>query len=105
MPTRRRTPSKPAKRPSPGPRPRARVADPCAPFVRQVKRLQKEIAEERARHARQLAAVRRAADRRLAGMMQEIAALRHHQARAEALERLLAERETATVSPAGEDAS
>src|SRR5581483_4292615 len=47
---------------------------------------------------RQLARVRRAADRRLAAMVAEIAALRHHEARAEALARLLAEREAALAA-------
>jgi hypothetical protein len=45
------------------------------------------------RHARQLAAVRRAAEQRLAAMVREIATLRHHEARADALARLVAERD------------
>lgn len=45
------------------------------------------------RHARQLAAVRRAADQQLAVMMREIATLRHLEARADALARLVAERD------------
>jgi len=48
---------------------------------------------DRRRHARELEAARRELDRRLAAMMNEIAGLRHHEARAAALERLLAERE------------
>lgn len=48
---------------------------------------------ERVRHERQLTALRRAADRRLAQVVQELAALRHHEARAQTLTRLLAERE------------
>lgn len=51
------------------------------------------LAAERLRHERQLESVRRGGNRRLAAMMQEIAALRHHEARAQALERLLAERD------------
>jgi hypothetical protein len=42
---------------------------------------------------RRIAALQRASDRRLAAMMAEIAALRHHEARAGALERLVAERD------------
>ena len=60
---------------------------------RRVKRLEAALAAERVRHAKQLEGVRRAANRRLAAMVQEIASLRHHEARAEALARLLAERE------------
>jgi hypothetical protein len=64
---------------------------------RRVKRLEAQLAKAAERHARQLDAVRRAANRRLTVMMQEIAALRHHEARAEALSRLLDER--ASTSP------
>jgi hypothetical protein len=53
---------------------------------------------ERQRHARQIAQLRRAHDRRLAGMLREIAQLRHHEARVEALTRLLAEREAALAA-------
>jgi len=60
---------------------------------RRVKRLEAALAAERVRHAKQLEGVRRAANRRLAAMVQEIASLRHHEARAEALARMLAERE------------
>jgi hypothetical protein len=49
-------------------------------------------------HARKLAAVRRGANRRLAAMLREIASLRHHEARARALERLLAERDAALAA-------
>jgi hypothetical protein len=59
---------------------------------RRVKRLERELAEAHAKHERRVELVRRAANRRLAAMMQEIATLRHHEARAEALERLLAAR-------------
>jgi hypothetical protein len=62
---------------------------------RRVARLVAAAKAERARHARQVAALRRAADRRLTAMVKEIAALRHHEARAEALARLVAERDTA----------
>jgi hypothetical protein len=57
---------------------------------RRVRRLELQLAQERARHLRKIELVRRAANRRLAAMMQEIATLRHHEARAEALERMLA---------------
>jgi hypothetical protein len=53
------------------------------------------LAALRAAEQRKIAAVRRAADRRLAGMVREIAALRHHEARAAALERMLKERDVA----------
>ena len=62
---------------------------------RMLARLSGQRETERARHARQIAALRRAADRRLAMMLQEIASLRHHEARATALERLVAERDAA----------
>lgn len=61
---------------------------------RRIARLEAEAGEVVAHHERRLAAVRRAADRRLAGMVREIATLRHHEARAAGLERLLAERDT-----------
>jgi hypothetical protein len=62
---------------------------------RMLARLSGERKTERTRHARQIAALRRAADRRLAMMLREIASLRHHEARAAALERLVAERDAA----------
>lgn len=45
------------------------------------------------KHERQLANTRRAADRRVTSMMREVASLRHFEARAEAMERLLTERD------------
>lgn len=60
---------------------------------REVARLTAALDAAEARHERRLAAVRRAADRRMAAVVQEIAALRHHQARAEALARILTERD------------
>jgi hypothetical protein len=81
-------------------RPRVHAFRPVAPAVPTVRALQREVARltaaleaAEARYRRQLAAVRRAADRRMAAVVQEIAALRHHEARAEALARLLAERD------------
>lgn len=60
---------------------------------RQIARLTAAWEAERTRHVRQLAAVRRGADRRLAAMVGELASLRHHEARAAALSRLLEERD------------
>jgi len=67
------------------------VASPSVETLRRrVRRLEVALDAERERHARQLAHVRKAANRKLARMMQEIATLRHHEARAEALARMLA---------------
>lgn len=101
--------SRPQKSPPRASRTRAkatprRSADVCPGCARRLRRAEAEHARELARQARQLASVRRAADRRLAAMMQEIALLRHHQARVDALERLLAER-TATPSTTSAGAS
>lgn len=60
-------------------------------LVARVRELTALLEKERAHHARRLAAVRRKADRELAAMMQEIAALRHHEARAAMLARVLQE--------------
>ena len=73
---------------------------------RRVKRLERELAAVQAAHERRVELVRRAANRRLAAMMKEIATLRHHEARAEALERLLAARPApgpTEGTPDGED--
>jgi len=67
---------------------------------RQLARLTAAREAERERHTRQLQALRRAADRQLASMMSEIAALRHHEARLEVLTRLLAERDAALSAQA-----
>ena len=81
------------RRPS-SPKPRRKAAPP-ARSVRQLERALAEAREtleaERQRHARQLEAARRKADRQLASVVREIAALRHHQARAEDLARRLAD--------------
>jgi hypothetical protein len=61
--------------------------------LRRLTRLAARREAERLRHERRLAAFRRAADRRLATVVQELAALRHHEARAQTLTRLLAERD------------
>jgi hypothetical protein len=74
-------------------------AKPSVPtLLRRIRQLTAEREAERARHARQLAALRRAGERRLAQMVQDIAALRHHQARAQVLDRLLAEREASLAA-------
>jgi hypothetical protein len=70
---------------------------------RRIARLLAERETERARHARQLTAVRRGADRRLTVMVRELAALRHHEARAQVLERMLAERDAALAVLVGND--
>ena len=62
---------------------------------RRLKRVEGVLARERESVERQVEAVRRDANRQLTAMMQEIAQLRHHEARTAALERLLAERESA----------
>ena len=67
------------KKPSPASRPKRRPGPP------------RETAA--AREKRRLAALRRSHDRRVAGLVQEIARLRHHEARTTALTRLLAERD------------
>ena len=82
------------------PSPASAAAATIRTLERRVKRLERELETARASHERRVELVRRAANRRLAAMMQEIATLRHHEARAEALERLLAMRTTAG-SPEG----
>lgn len=83
-----------SKRRAPARKPSAASARTNAAAVRalerRVKQLEKALAATRARHERTLEQVRRAANRQLATMMQEIATLRHHEARAEALARLVA---------------
>jgi hypothetical protein len=61
---------------------------------RRVRRLEATLVEEREQATRRVNGVRTAANRKLTAMMRELAALRHHEARAQALERLLAERPT-----------
>jgi hypothetical protein len=69
---------------------------------RRVKRLERQLEGAAVAHERKLERVRQAANRRVAAMMKEIAALRHHEARAQALERMLATRPT-EGTPDGED--
>ncbi len=67
---------------------------------RRLVKLEAQIKAERARHQREVAALRRSGDRQTAGLMREIALLRHHEARAETLARLLAERDLALAAQA-----
>jgi len=87
-------PSRPVAPPKQQGRPAAKRATLRA-LQRQIGLLTKERDAERARHARQLAALRRASDRRLAALVGEIATLRHHEARADALTRMIGERDSA----------
>ncbi|HET9471406.1 MAG TPA: hypothetical protein VFO24_09905 [Usitatibacter sp.] len=81
-------------RPRPATRAKARAGTPSvASLRREITRLTKALRVDREAAARRIAALQRAGDRRLAAMMAEIAGLRHHEARAGALERLVAERD------------
>jgi len=71
-----------------------------AKLQREIAKLTKALRAERAAAARRIAALERAGDRRLAAMMAEIAGLRHHEARASALERLVAERDALVAAKA-----
>ena len=98
----------PIKRSTTGRRPKPSTSGGggIAALQRRVKRLERELAEALATQERRVELVRRAANRRLAAMMKEIATLRHHEARADALERLLASRalDAPTEGPSdGED--
>ena len=99
MPERRRSKTAPPAG-IPGRPAKAQPAPSSSALQRELKRLSAALDAEREGHARRLAAAKRAADRRLAGMVREIALLRHHQARAEALERLLAERDATIAAQA-----
>jgi hypothetical protein len=81
------------------------VPETKAELAAAVRRLERRLAAANAamearqqEHERALVAVRRAADRKLAVMVRELATLRHHEARATALERLLNERSTAAAA-------
>ena len=71
-----------------------------APLARRLQQLVLEREAERGRAALALDAAQREADRRLAEVVQEIATLRHHEARAEALTRLLEERDRVVAAQA-----
>jgi hypothetical protein len=64
---------------------------------RRLKRAAAALETLKASQQKKLAAVRRAADRKLAVMVQELAALRHHEARATALERMVKEYQAAAA--------
>ncbi len=94
MPTRPRRPARPK-------RAAARPKTPAAQTLqRRLVRMAATYAAELQKQTRRLAALRRAHDRRVAGLVQEIAQLRHHEARTEALTRLLAERDVALAAQA-----
>jgi hypothetical protein len=78
---------------APGPEPGGEGSAPAPDLERRLGRLLAEREAERLRHAQELDDVQREADQRLAGLVAELSALRHHEARAEALTRLLAERD------------
>ena len=95
----RKTPAK-----TPRPQPVARSKRQARPQIddleralRSLERRLKQVTAEqealREKHGRQLANAKRAADRRLTAMMGEITTLRHFEARATAMERLLSERD------------
>jgi len=84
--TRART--KPKATPSPG------------TLARRLARVLAERDAERRRHERQLVSLRQARDRELAAVVQDLAALRHHEARAAALTRLVAERDATLAAQA-----
>lgn len=92
----------PAKRSTTGRVSVAEMQTAVRALERRLRRLTAELEAERERHARQLVAVRRAADRKLTVMLREIATLRHHEARVEVLTRLLAERDAAQAGPSEE---
>lgn len=88
-----RPPKRRSRRATGTPRPDLAATRALRALERRVAQLEAEAAAVAARHDRQVAAVRRAADRRLTAMLREIAQLRHHEARAAVLERLVAERD------------
>jgi hypothetical protein len=67
---------------------------------RRLAKLEAQMKAERARHQRELGALQRSGDRQTAALMREIALLRHHEARAETLGRLLAERDATLAAQA-----
>ena len=96
---RRKTTPKKAKTRAAAP-PKRAARPPVEDLERAVRTLERRLkhlaAEHEAlieKHGRQLANVKRGADRRVASMMREITTLRHFEARATAMERLLAERD------------
>jgi hypothetical protein len=99
----RRAPSRKRSRPATGPQNLAALTKALRAAERRLKRTTAALHALEAAQQKRLAAVRRAADRRLAVMMRELAALRHHEARAAALERMLQEHQaTAAVEQRGD---
>ena len=105
MATRRRAkPGKPHPTRATRPRPTAEVAR-QRKLEQTVRALERRLAKAlaalaalRAAQERKIAAVQRAADRRLAAMVRELVALRHHEAGAAGVERMVKERDaTRTV--------
>ena len=93
--------AKPRRRQKPArPTPRA-GASAARTLERRVARLIADRKAVQARHERQVATLRRGHDRRIAALVQELARLRHHEARAETLARLVAEREATLATQAG----
>ena len=95
--TKRRAPARKRTRATSGPQSVAALKKALRAVERRLKRTTTALQALEAAQKKRLAAVRRAADRRLAVMMQELAALRHHEARAAALERMVKEYQAATV--------
>jgi predicted ABC-type transport system involved in lysophospholipase L1 biosynthesis ATPase subunit len=94
MPPSRNAPKRKRKSPT------DRAAGKSAPYARRVQQLALERAAERGRAVLVRDEAQREADRRLAEVVQEIATLRHHEARAEALTRLLEERDKVVAAQA-----
>ena len=94
------TPPRPPRARRPRGRPRAQRTAAGPELQPLLTRATAQMDALRQRYVRELAAASRVADRRVAALMNEITALRHHEARAEALTRLLAERDTALARQA-----
>jgi len=85
----------PVRRPS-----TAKLGSSASARLRALRLRVRQLEAERDGLAKRLANAKRRADRKLAAMMNEIAQLRHHEARAAALQRLVAEREAAIAGQA-----
>ena len=96
MPPTRREPKSKRSKKSRTDRPVAKAP----PFARRVQQLALERAALRGRAVLARDEAQQEADRRLAEVVQEIATLRHHEARAEALTRLLEERDRVVAAQA-----
>ncbi len=98
MPTRSARPR--PKRPPRRPRAQGAASPGLRALQARLARVTAQVETLHRRHVRELAAAQRAADQRLAALMRELTALRHHEARAQALTRLLAERDIALAHQA-----